>query len=405
MLSEDAIDKMVQVIVSRQELINNYVIKQIVKRIKEIGTMSKSDLYKLERILKTGGDVKKINKEIARLTGLQERDIKNILRIVAKDAYTDTKPFFDYRHKPFIPFNKNIPLQRRLQAIAKITLEGYMNLSNSKATGFLIRDLKHPGKLVFQSIANTYQSVIDEAIQASQGGIIDYNTAMRKTLKQLTDSGVRKLSWESGYTQRLDTAVKRNILEGIKTINQGVQDITGEQFGADGKEITVHAYSAPDHEPIQGHQFTNEEWEKLQSNQPFRDVNGNEFDAIERAIGTLNCRHFAYSIIIGVSKPIYTEAQLKKFKEDNAKGYTLPNGKHLTMYECTQYQRSMEAKIRRLKDAQIGAQESGDFQLARKLQFKITQNTKEYKAFSQACGLTPRMNNLTVSGYRRISSK
>lgn len=405
MLSEDTIDKMVQIIALRQESINNYVIGQIAKRIKEIGTLSKSDLYKLERILKTGGDVRKINKEIARLTGLQERDIRNILRIVAKDAYTDTKPFFDYRHKSFIPFKKNIPLQRRLEAIARVTLNEYINLSNSKATGFLIRDLKHPGKLLFQSIEDTYKSVMDEAVQAAQSGVIDYSTAMRRTLKQLTDSGVRRLSWDSGYTQRLDTAVKRNVLEGIKAINQGVQDITGEQFGADGKEITVHAYSAPDHEPIQGHQFTNEEWEKLQSNQPFRDVNGNEFDAIERAIGTLNCRHFAYSIIIGVSKPIYTEAQLKKFKEDNAKGYTLPNGKHLTMYECTQYQRSLETKVRKLKDAQIAARESGDIQFAKKLQAKITQTTNDYKAFSKACGLSVMSGNLSVSRYRKISVK
>lgn len=405
MLSEHVIDYFIEVIASRQEAINNYIIKQIAKKIKEIGEISASDSYKLERILKTGGDVKKINAEIARLTGLQEYEIKKILKTVAKSAYTDTKAFYDYRHKSFIPFEKNIPLQRRLQAIARVTLEEYVNLSKSKATGFLIRDLKNPGKLKFQSIEDTYKSIIDEAVQAAQSGIIDYGTAMRKTLTQLVNSGVRKISWDSGYSQRLDTAVKRNILEGIKAINQEVQNVTGEQYGADGKEITVHAYSAPDHEPVQGHQFSNEEWEKLQSNQPFMDVKGNEFDPIERAIGTLNCRHFAYSIIIGVSKPIYTDEQLEKFKEDNAKGYTLPNGKHLTMYECTQYQRSMESRIRKLKDAQIAAQTAGDMPLARKLQSKVTRLTAEYKAFSKACGLSAQMQNLSVSGYRRISSK
>lgn len=405
MLSEHVIDYFIGIIAARQEAINNYIIKQIAKKIKEIGELSSSDSYKLERILQTGGDVKKINAEIARLTGLQEREIKKILKTVAKSAYTDTKAFYDYRYKPFIPFEKNIPLQRRLQAIARVTLEEYVNLSKSRATGFLIRDLKNPGKLKFQSIEETYKSIIDEAVQATQSGIIDYGTAMRKTLTQLVNSGVRKISWDSGYTQRLDTAVKRNILEGIKAINQEVQNVTGEQYGADGKEITVHAYSAPDHEPVQGHQFSNEEWEKLQSNQPFMDVKGNEFDPIERAIGTLNCRHFAYSIIIGVSKPIYTDEQLEKFKEDNAKGYNLPNGKHLTMYECTQYQRSMESRIRKLKDAQMAAQTAGDMPLARKLQSKVTRLTAEYKAFSKACGLSAQMQNLSVSGYKRISSK
>lgn len=405
MLSEDAIDALVQLIVSRQENINNYVIQQIAKKIKEIGELSVSDSYKLERILKMGGDVKKINKEIARLTGLQEQEIKTILKAVAKSAYTDTKKYYDYRHKPFIPFEKNIPLQRRLEAIARVTLNTYENLSDSRATGFLIRDLAHPGVLTFQPIEAAYKTIIDEAIQAAQSGIIDYGTAMRRTLQQLVDSGVRKISWDSGYIQRLDTAVKRNLLEGIKSINQEVQNVTGEQYGADGKEITVHAYSAPDHEPIQGHQFSNEEWEKLQSDQPFTDYKGNEFEPIQRAIGTLNCRHFAYSIILGVSKPIYTDAQLEKFKEDNAKGYTLPNGKHLTMYECTQYQRKYEWKIRKAKEAQMAAQAAGDMNLAKKYRAKVTKLTQEYKAFSRACGLSVQNGNLSVSGYRKISTK
>lgn len=406
MLSDDAINNLIQPIIARQEAINTYVIQQIAKRLKEIGTLLKSDIYKLERLLKMGGDVKKINQEIARLTFLQEQDIKRVIATVSKIAYTETKPFYDYRHKAFIPFDKNTPLQRRVKALTKITINNTcMNLSKSQATGFLIRDLKNPSQLKFYNIEQTYQTVMDEAIQASQGGVIDYGTAMRRTLKQLTDSGVRRMYWDSGYTQRLDTAVKRNLLGGIKEINQAVQDITGEQFGADGKEITVHANSAPDHEPIQGHQFTNEEWEKLQSAQPFKDVNGVVFSSVERAIGTLNCRHFAYSIIVGVSKPIYTPEQLQKMIEDNHKGYTLPNGKHLTLYECSQRQRQMETEIRKAKDGQIACRAAGDRAGAEIFQIRINKLSNDYKSFSSACGLSPKPGNMSVPGYRKISVK
>lgn len=405
MLSEDALNKLTQPIIDRQESINIYVIQQIVKRLKEIGTVSKSDLHRLERLLKMGGDVREINQEIARLTALQEADIKRVLKIVAKTAYSDTRAYYDYRHKAFIPFEQNKPLQRQVKAITRVTLESCKNLSNSRATGFLIRDLKHPNILKFQSIRETYKTVMDEAIQAAQGGVIDYSTAMRRTLRQLTESGVRKMYWDSGYTQRLDTAIKRNLLGGIKEINQAVQDITGEQFGADGKEITVHANSAPDHEPIQGHQFTNTEWENLQSNKPFTDVNGAHFEPIERAIGTFNCRHFAYSIIVGVSKPIYTPEQLQKMIDANHKGYTLPNGKHLTMYQCTQKQRQLETEIRKAKDGQIACRTAGDTVGAKQYQAKINRLTATYNSFSKDCGLSVRAGNLTVSGYRKISTK
>ena len=404
MIPESYFDNLIQPFLDRQEEINVYVISMIAKRIKEIGTLKPSDLYKLERLLKSGADVRKINEELARLTALQVADIKKIIKLSASAMYADAKPYYDYRHKAYIPFEKNQALQRIVTSVANVTSNTYKNLSNSKATGFLIRDLKHPGRLKFQTIGETYQSVVDEAIQAAQSGVIDYNTAMRRTLKQLVDSGVRRLTWDSGYTQRVDTAVRRNILDGIRAVNKGVQDEVGKQFGADGKEITVHANSAPDHEPVQGRQFTNEEYEKLQNAQAFTDVNGKHYEPIERAIGTLNCRHFTYSIIIGVTKPTFTEKELQEYARKNAEGYTLPNGKHLTMYECTQKQRQYELEIRKAKEGQIAARDAGDIDLAKEYQAKINRKTAEYKQFSNACGLSQKLSKASVSGYRKIGA-
>ena len=404
MLSEEYLEKLLQPIIDRQEAINNYVVNTIARRIREIGELLPSDVYKLERLLKSGSDVRLINEELARLTGLQVKDIKSLIRAVALDAYRDARPYYDYRHIAYPPFENNIQIQRVIEAVANATANSFTNLSNSKATGFLIRDLKHPGTLKFQSIGDTYKSVIDEAVQATQSGTLDYNTAMRRTMKQLVSSGVRRMYWDSGYTQRLDTSVRRNVLDGVRAINQGVQDEVGKQFGSDGKEITVHANSAPDHEPVQGRQFTNEEFEKLQNNQSFKDVNGKQYEPIARAIGTLNCRHFTYSIIVGHTKPVFTEEQLREYAEKNAEGYTLPNGKHMTMYECTQHQRQLETKVRYAKDGQIAARESGDLELAKQYQAQINRYTAEYKSFSKACGLSLKPNKMTVSGYHKIST-
>ena len=403
MLSDNAIDNLMQPIIERQEAINNFVINTIARRVKEIGTLLPSDVYKLERLLKSGDDVRRINKEIARLTGLNESAIKKLIKKVAQDAYVDVKPYYDYRHKSFIPFEENVPLQNIVKSIALQTADTYLNLSKSQALGFMIRDRKYPKRLKFHKLGEAYQSVIDEAVQAVQSGVLDYNQAMSKTLSQLVDSGVRRVTWESGYTQRLDTAVRRNILDGVRAINQGVQDETGKQFGADGKEITVHENSAPDHEPIQGHQFANKEYDKLQSQKSFKDVEGIKFQPIARAIGTLNCRHFTYSIIIGHSKPRYSLEELEKMKERNEKGYTTPEGKHMTLYECTQKQREMETLIRSCKDGQIAAREAGNEELAKKYQARINKYTNKYKAFSNACGLSVKLNKARVKGYHRIS--
>lgn len=403
MLTEIVIEELIQAFIDRQEAINNYVINKIAQRVKEIGNLKYTDVYQLERIFKSGKDVKDINAEVARLTGLNEEQIKNLIKKVAKDAYIDAKPFYDYRHKPFIPFEENVPLQRVVSSIARQTTDTYVNLSRSRA--FMIRDLKNPQKLIPTSLSETYYSVIDEAIQSAQLGVVDYNTAMRRTMEQLAESGIRTVEYhpESGktYTQRMEEAVKRNLLDGIRQINQGVQDEVGKQYGADGKEITVHEMSAPDHEPIQGHQFTNEQYERLQNNEPFEDVNGVHFEACERAIGEYNCRHFTYSIIIGVNHPNFAQADLQANIARNHQGYTDSSGKHRTLYECTQEQRRLERQIRQAKRNIMTGKACGDTEMVTKGQAHLSKYQKQYKAFSKACGINTKPLNLRVYGYNK----
>lgn len=402
MLSENTIDNLVQPIVSRQEAINVYVLESIARSVREIGELSPSDLNKLKLLVDYGADIRKMNLELAKLSNTQVNDIKSLIKTVAIKTNIDAKPLYDYRHKSFIPYEKNSKLQRLVDIIGKRTSESFENISRSRATGFLIRDLKNPTRLKFQSIGDTYKSVIDEAVQSVQSGV-DYRTAMRRTLKQLSDSGIRRLSWDSGYTQRLDTAVRRNILEGVRAINQGVEDAIGEEIGADGKELSVHINCATDHEPFQGHQFTNEEWEKLQNSEDFKDINGQQFSGVERVIGMWNCRHIARSIIIGVTKPLYTPEELQEFIDDNHAGHILPNGKHITMYECTQMQRQMETRIRYAKDEQIVFQQSGDIESAKIARQKVIRLTQQYYKFSRDCKLPIHKDRMSVIGYKAIS--
>ena len=406
MLSSNTLENLMRPIIARQDEINTYVITKIAKRVNEIGKVLPSDVNQLQRLMNVGADVRLINQELSRLTGLQVVQIKKLIKQVAEAAYIDMKPFYDYRYKSFIPFKENRYLQREVEAIARQTAGTYMNLSRSQ--GFMLRDLANPKRLIPTPLSQAYQSVVDEAVQASQTGVIDYNTAMRRTIKQLGESGFRRIEFntESGrvFTQRMDTAVRRNLMDGIRQVNQQVWLITGEEFGHDGVEISAHSYPAPDHAAMQGHQYSNEQFNQMQSGEPFKDVQGRSYEGFDRQVGTLNCYHIAFPIIIGVFKPTYTDEQLQGFLDANEKGYTFPNGKHLTLYECTQLQRKLETKIRYMKDGQIAARASGDTELAKYYQAKINQYTNDYKAFSEACGISAKTQRASVSGYHKIKT-
>ena len=183
MLSDLDIDNLIQPFENRQKAIEDYVIKVIAERVNEIGKMLPSDIHKLERLYRTGSDVKTINKMIAKLTGLQEKDIKRLIKEVAQDVYIDAKPYYDYRQIPQLPLSQNSALQTVISAISAQTQKEFRNLSNTKMIGFMIRDRKHPNRIKFYNVEETYKTIVDEAIQAVQSGVIDYGTAMRRTLQ------------------------------------------------------------------------------------------------------------------------------------------------------------------------------------------------------------------------------
>ena len=76
MMNEFEIDKLIQPLIDRQEQINMTVLIKIAERVKAINTILPSDVYKLEQLLKTGEDVREINRKIAELTQLQEKENK-----------------------------------------------------------------------------------------------------------------------------------------------------------------------------------------------------------------------------------------------------------------------------------------------------------------------------------------
>lgn len=414
MLSESTLDKLILPMSQRQERINNYIVGLIADRIKLIGEINASDVAKLQEMMNVGGDMVLIEKALANATKMNVNEVKNILYEAAESMYGDAEKYYSYRGLPFIPFEENTALQNLVDAISNETAGTFVNLSNTTGFTVWVGTEKKP-----LAIRDTYIRIVDEAIQAVKGNVTDYNSAIRRSMRQLINSGVRSFGYngnpesdyfgrtfvtyapDSGrhYTRRLDSAVRMNVLDGVKAINQQLQDAIGEQIDADGKEISVHRFPAPDHAPVQGHVFTNEEYEKLQNEEQSKDVDLNTFPPMERAIGMWNCRHFTFSIIIGVYPRNYSQEELDKILRENAKGHTY-NKKHYTMYQLTQLQRQYELEIRRAKDGWIAAKRLGDEKLMEDYENKVNQTMNEYQVFNADTGLSFKYQNIYVAGYK-----
>lgn len=404
MLSDEVIEKIVERLVNRIEEVNLYALKKIGGTIKKIGTINPSDVHELVEIMQYGGDYDKIVKKLAEVTELNVKDIYKIFDEVAKTDTQFAEKFYKYRNKKFIPYKDNEVLQRQVRQIAEITADTYRNITRNNVIGFKTRD--ENGKVIHKGLKETYQDVVDRAVMAISQGKDTYQGQVYSIMKELGASGLTTVEYESGRSVRLDSAVRMQLRGAIRDLHTRTQEEIGKDINADGWEISVHGHPAPDHEDVQGRQFSIEEFNKFQNDELAVSYDGIEFPAEfnnrdRRAIGQYNCYHYPFSIILGLDKPQYSDEQLKKIKEDNDKGFEF-EGRHYTLYEGTQLQREIETEIRRQKDLQILGKTGGNEQLANEAQKKINQLTQKYYELHQASDLPTKLDRLRVEGYTEI---
>lgn len=365
------------------------MLKIMGEHIKNIGALTQSDIQHLKTMRRTGADIRKIKKILAEMTAKNVSDIEKIFDTLARNGYTDAKTAYELKHEPFIPFSENTALQSFINSVSRQAIADYMNLSRTTAA----KMLKADGTVVNMPFDKAYDSIIDEAVHNITTGAQNPQKAMRNALKTFAEGGIRTVEYESGHTRRLDSAVRANILEGMRKVNQGVQDILGEQLGTDIVEISVHQFPAPDHEDIQGKQMSNEEYAKWDK--------AHEYPL--RQIGKLNCRHVVFHKFSGQS-PEYTPEQLEEIKRRNHAKITFME-KEYTVYEATQLQRKIETETRKQKHVQVLARSCGDRELAETAQRKINELTKRYKELSEKSGLSVQKDRMSVSGYRKIKAE
>lgn len=412
MLNDKIIDKLVERLVNRIEKGNTYVLEQIGYSIKKIGELSPSKAQALQQILKYGGSYEKIVNKLAEITNMNVRDIYKIFEEVAKHDYQFAKQFYDYRGIDYIPWEQNVALQNQVRALATITAKEYINFSNTLA--FTTKDKF--GHVVYTELSRVYQNAIDEAVLSVAQGKDTFQQQMYKTVKELGSSGLKTVDYASGRSVRLDSAVRMNLQGALRDLHNEMQEQFGQEFGADGVEISVHSNPAPDHEEVQGRQFSKEEFQKLQTLgvattytgkliNMHRSLKRTEASSLSfRPISEWNCYHYDFSVILGVSKPEYTDEQLQKIIDDNNKGFEY-EGKHYTNYEGTQLQRKIELAIRKQKDIQIIAKSSNNEDLIAESQNKIDILTRKYNELSKISGLPTKIERLRVQGFRRVAIK
>lgn len=394
MLSDEQIEQLLYKYTSRQDEFSMSVIKIIADRVANLAAFDRVDILDKEKIMQE--DIARINFEYAKYINDQKKRIIDDLWWIATVIYLESQRFYEEQ----ISLKKNRAL---MDTVSAFTTSSQKNLSSLLSRPvFVLRDLKAPKVIKPYSLNQTYRTVINEALTYSNVSDELRDVALNRTETQLFDSGVRyMITNSSDNTQSIinaNSSIRMNMLDNVRSFINKMQEIMGKQFGANALELSAHVFPAPDHAPAQGHQFSKEEVEKMQSGLDFKDLQGNSYVGFERNIGEWNCRHYFMQIKQG-AEPQYTQKQLDKILEDNERGYTDENGVHRTLYECTQVQRRYEREIRQSKERYLYGKYFNKPTVMASARNRVGRLTTQYKQFSQKCGLPAKLERIKVKDY------
>lgn len=370
-LSGDQLDGILGAFDRRMRSISDDYLKKMGEHIAEIGTLIPSDVHRLQQLRRMRRNLRDIQRQIARAAGVSFGDVQKIFEHVAtEDARMAARVMG--RNPALV---NDAPVKRILQAQLRETAGRLQNLSNTTV------------------VSDAYRKAVDAGVSAVQSGVEDYGSAIRRTLREagqmglrVRDDGTTAVDYESGYSRRLDSAVRMNILDGVRHLNQSIMEEVGRQFGADGIEIDAHMLCAEDHLPYQGRQFSNADFEQIQSSLP-------------RPFGEWNCRHSWHPILLGISQPAYTEAQLQEMRDYSTEEVTI-DGRTKTRYEWSQEMRRCETAVRQQKDVATLAAAAGDDTLRRQCQGRIIALNDQYRNLANGAGLKPEFQRTNVQGFR-----
>lgn len=375
MLTPDQIDVLRDLSGQVVDPIVEFLIEDIARRVSEAGQLTGTASYQVWRLQQLGVSQKQIKKEIQRRLKVSEKEVERLLAQAAEVGYD-----FDISRFPnldALPFSENTSLQQILDATVKLAKDDLTNITQT--IGFVTPD----GQCL--ELTKAYQKACDFAFQKVVTGAQDYTSAIRDATRYLSEKGIRTIDYESGIHSSLEAAVRRNIMGGLGLMQEQIAQQNHDDLGCDGWEISAHGGCAPDHEPIQGRQYSDKEYERLNN-------------SLVRRIGTLNCGHSAMPIILGVNEPQYTPEELEKFREENEKGIDY-EGKHYTLYEATQRQRSLERGIRKRKRQILIDEAVGDKDKLQADQIRLVRTQEEYHRFSKAAGLPKQYERMEKAGF------
>lgn len=362
------------------------IIQDIVRRIVKTGEVTSTADWQINRLKIIGYSSEDIEKMLKTTLNKSYPEMFELYDKVINWEYVRNKDLYEQVNAEYIPFEKNKHLNQAINWIAQQSLEDLENITRS--LGFYL-DIN--GKKTMTPLSQVYTEHLDRACFDIVSGAFDYNSVLRRTVTQLTNSGLRTIDYASGWHNRVDVAARRAVMTGLSQITGKITDYNAKKLGTEYFEVAWHAGARPTHAVWQGKVWTKEQL-----------VSVCGLGTVTGLLGA-NCYHEYYPFFPGISERNWTDQWLEEKNQEENKPKEF-QGKEYTVYEAKQRQRQMETAMRAQRE-KVRALQKGkadqDEILAHKMKYQGQLN--EYARFSKKMGLRQERERIYLDMKGRVA--
>lgn len=244
------------------------IVRRISRTIQQEGEprLTTTAQYQLDRLSEIRGFDAFIKSEISRISKLALVEIDDLINKAMNEAYSyDLSRFVNMSDK-ILPPEKNAAYKQIERAISERTKREFQNLTRTTAIGFK----GIPAQKYFISR-------LDQAAMQVSSGLFDYNTVIKRTVQEMTESGLQSISDKDkrprvqygGRNLNIVTAVRNTVLTSVRQMADEVSLTNGEALGLNLVELSAHfgarntGTGFENHEQLQGKRYSLSSYDEL----------------------------------------------------------------------------------------------------------------------------------------------
>ena len=226
------------------------ILEDIVARIKENNMITGTAEYDIFQLVKMGESEKMIKRYVEKTLKLTYSEIEDIFGDVFERGYNRDSNLYKAVGADFVAYKDNKQLQQFIGAIKDQTKGTYKNITNTM--GFV---RQREGVKTWVPLTKYYKDTLSRAVFEITSGAFSYSQVIKRTINEMTNSGIRTIDYASGRTSRIEVAARRAIMTAVTQVTAKVTEQNMEKLHTDYVEVSWHETARPTHQVWQGRVF------------------------------------------------------------------------------------------------------------------------------------------------------